>query len=75
MSVGDNFDDFFYLIYKLVEIDQMHLIVDPIGLPLVQCLHDPSKFLVLSLTIVLDQLHQITVLKVSAHPIFLFAIT
>lgn len=74
MSVGHNFDDFFDLIDKLVEIDQMHFIIDPVGLALVQRLNNLPELLVLPLTIILYQLHQVSILEEATHPIFLLAV-
>lgn len=52
----------------------MHFIIDPIRLPLMQRLHNSPEFLVLPLTVILYQLHQVPILEEAAHPIFLLAI-
>ena len=52
----------------------MHFIIDPIRLALVQRLHNLPEFLVLPLTVILYQLHQVPILEETADPIFLLAI-
>lgn len=39
-----------------------------------QCLDDLMELFILSLAIVLDQLDQVAVLEIAAHPIFLLAV-
>lgn len=74
MSIGCNFDDFLDLIHKAIEVHHLHLVVDPVGLPLMQGLNDLMELLILSLAVVLDQLDQVSVLEVATHPIFLLAV-
>lgn len=74
ISIGCNLDDLLNLIHKAIEVHHLHLIIDPVGLPLMQCLDDLMELFILSLAVVLDQLDQIAVLEIAAHPIFLLAV-
>lgn len=74
MSIGCHFDDLLNFIHKAIEVNHLHLIIDPISLPLVQCLDDLMELFILSLAVVFDQLDQVAVLEIAAHPIFLLTV-
>ena len=53
----------------------MHLIVDPVHLTFVQSLDNTILTLFLPLVVVFNQLHQIALLEITTHPVFLAHIT
>ena len=58
----------------MIEIEKGDFIIDPIGFLLVQGLYDLSELSIISFTVILDELDQISILETSTHPTFLFRV-
>lgn len=63
--VGVEGEDFFDILVKGSHINKDDLVVDPVGLALVHGLHDLVELLLLSLVVVLQEIHQIAFLEVA----------